>query len=95
MTIFTTITLLERYLDVDEETKEFYHTLGLPFPKTYKYEERSYHIDDIDLIDDIRDEPKESLVVFVDGHKVVVLENPDELYIRINDLKNGIAFGEG
>ena len=89
MTIFTTITLLERYLDVDEETKEFYSTLGLPFPKTYKYAERSYNIDDIVNIEDVPDEPKESLVVFEDGYKVIALENPDELYIRITDLKNG------
>jgi len=92
MTIFTTITLLERYLDVDEDTREFYHTLGLPFPKTYKYAERSYHIEDIDMIDDIPEDPKECLVTFLDGHKVVALENPDELYIRINDLKNGLLY---
>ncbi len=89
MQIFTTITLLERYLDVDEDTREFYHTLGLPFPKTYKYAERSYHIDDIENIDDIKDEPKECLVILSDGHKIVVLEDPDDLYLRITDLKKG------
>ena len=89
MTIFTTITLLERYLDVDEETKEFYTTLGLPYPKIYKYAERSYNIDDVVSIEDVPDEPKECLVVFEDGYKIIALENPDELFIRINDLKNG------
>jgi hypothetical protein len=92
MTIFITITLLERYLDVDEDTKEFYHTLGLPFPKTYKYAERSYNIEDIVNIEDIPDESKECLVVFEDGYKVIAMENPDELFIRITDLKNGMLY---
>jgi uncharacterized protein YlzI (FlbEa/FlbD family) len=90
MTIFTTVQLLERYLDVDEETQDLYYTLGLPCPKTYKYTERSYAINDIEFVDDIDDCPEESLVIFNDGHKIVVLENPNELWIRINDLKNGL-----
>jgi uncharacterized protein YlzI (FlbEa/FlbD family) len=89
MTIFTTVQLLERYLDVDEETQDLYYTLGLPCPKTYKYTERSYAINEIEYVDGIEDCPEESLVIFVDGHKIVVLENPDELWIRINDLKCG------
>ncbi len=92
MTIFTTITLLERYLDVDDEMRDLYHELGLLYRNTYKYTERSYPIDDIEFVDPICDCPEEALVIFTDGHKTIVLENPDELWIRINDLKNGIAF---
>jgi hypothetical protein len=94
MKVFTTISLVEQYLDTDDETMDFYHQLGLPCPKVYKYRERSYSVDEIEFVDPIVDCPEESLVIFQDGYKIVVFENPDVLWIRINDLKNGIAFGE-
>jgi hypothetical protein len=94
MKIFTTISLCEQYLATTEETMDFYHELGLPSPKVYKFRERNYAIDDIEFVDPIIDCPDECLVIFTDGHKIVCLSNPDELWIRINDLKNGIAFGE-
>jgi hypothetical protein len=94
MTIFTTITICERYLDVDEETKDFYTTLGLPYPKIYKYADRSYNIDDIIQIEDIPDCPTECVVVFNDGYAVIAQEDPNDLYIRITDLKNGSTLYE-
>jgi len=92
MKVFTTIQLCEQYLATDNETMDFYHQLGLPSPKTYKYRERSYAVDEIEFVDPILDCPEECIVIFQDGFKLIVLENPDELWIRINDLKNGIAF---
>ena len=52
-------------------------------------------VDEIEFVDPILDCPEECIVIFQDGFKLIVLENPDELWIRINDLKNGIAFNNG
>ena len=95
MTVFTTISLLERYLDVNDDTMELYYQLGLPYQKQYKYRERSYPVNEIEYVDPIMDCPEESLVIFEDGHKIVVLENCDELWIRVNDIRNGNVELEG
>ena len=88
MTIQKLIDFYERYLDIDDDMREMFQELGIPLTLNYKYKQVKYPVDEITNVLDIEGCPSECVVVFKDGFKIIVLGDPDETYIRINDFLN-------
>jgi len=80
------IDLYERYSTNTQEEIEWYDQLGLPLPETFDY--RIYSAD-VDKIEDVKQESElDSKIFFYEGFELIVFGNADELFIKINDLKN-------
>lgn len=88
-----TILLYERYLVNSQDEIDFYDQLGLPLPKKYDYVARDFLVDDIVEVRQVSE--IDSVIRFYDGVKSRVYGDADDLFIRINDLKNNPGYDEG
>ena len=86
-----TIDVWERYISNPEQV-EYLSDLGLDTYKLiqYRYRVKQVFIDEIMSVIKYKGNDFECGIRLSDGTKMTVKEHPDELFIRINDIKNGV-----
>ena len=87
------IEVYERYLTNSDEEIQLYEDIGLPLPADYDYRRLRIRIEDI--MDVKQETERESKIIFFGGYEIIVFGNADEIFIRINDLKNNEIEDEG
>jgi hypothetical protein len=85
-----TIDLYERFRANTEDEIDIYDQLDLPLPERISYRLLKWPYDKIVDIEQFTE--YESKVICHDGFEIIVLGNADELFIKINDLKNNDAY---
>ena len=85
-----TIVVLARYI-ANPEQVEYLTDLGLDSYRLiqYRYREKTVFIDEIMSVIKYKGNDYECGIRLSDGSKLIIKEHPDELFIRINDIKNG------
>ena len=91
MNVLRYIDFYERFLDIDDDIRSLFQELGIPLTLNYKYKSVKYPLNEIRDVLSIEDCPRECVIVFEDGYKIIVLGDADETYIRINDALNNVS----
>jgi hypothetical protein len=90
----TTIELMERYIS-NRDHLDYLETVGLKEKEIqkqieYKYRRTNPRIDDIERLIEIPGNKKECKVRFYSGQTITVKGGYDDLWIKYNDICNGI-----
>jgi len=86
-----TIEIYQRYITNSQEEIAWYDQMGLPLPVSYNYKLLKFDATEISDVRKYKGSNYECIVYFNDGFKIVAKANADEIFIQINDIKNGLA----
>jgi hypothetical protein len=82
------IEILERYVTNTQDEINWYDQMGLPLQLSYKYKSVPIPVEEISDVRRYRGSTIECVVYFNSGWNTICLANAEDLFIKINDLKN-------
>lgn len=82
------IEILERYVTNSQDEIDWYDQMNIPLKLTYKYASFPIDVDNIKDVKPYKGSKIECIVYFEGGGNTICYGNADELFIKINDLKN-------
>lgn len=82
------IDLMERFILNSEDEREWYDRMGIELKLSYAYRKVTIPIEYIKDVKQYKGSKTECIVYFTEGGNTVCYGNADEIFIKINDLKN-------